>query len=144
VGELRRRKVLVSLHVREQRARLAHAERVIDLRSRVPVVEWRRDQPCLEAREVVDDELAAVRHEGRDPVAGLEPEPEVARGESAARVLEHLPGQAGFGRHERKAPRIGIEADPEQVARRGRTLHRRARVCRHEITPSRRSRASRA
>ena len=60
-------------------------ERVVDLARGVAVVERRRDQPRPEAGEVVDDEIDPVRHQRGDPVARLEPEPEVAAGERARR-----------------------------------------------------------
>ena len=60
-----------ALDVRDQRRRVAHLERVVDLGRRVPVVQRRGDEPGLEAREVVDDQADPVRHQRRDPVARL-------------------------------------------------------------------------
>ncbi len=81
-GELARRHVLGPLDVGEQRLGAAHLERVVDLAEGVAVVERRDDQPGLEAGEVVDDQVDPVRHQRRDPVARLQPEPAVAAGQA--------------------------------------------------------------
>src|SRR5436190_11298860 len=49
--------VLGPLDVGEQDARVAHIQRVVDLPVRVAVVERSRDEPRLEAGEVVNDKV---------------------------------------------------------------------------------------
>ena len=65
------------LLVGEQGAGAADLQRVVDLGRGVAVVQRRRDQLRLEAGEVVDDEVDAVRHQRGDPVSRRQAEAEV-------------------------------------------------------------------
>ena len=112
-----RGEILVALDVSEQRASLAHSDRVVDLRRRVAIVERRRHEPRLEAGEVVDHELETVGHERRDPVARLQPQIEIAACEPIAQLVELPPREARPGRAECQAFGGGVETGTKHSAR---------------------------
>jgi hypothetical protein len=110
--------VLGPLDMREENAGAAHFERVIDLPGRIAVVQRRRDQTRPEAREVVDDEVDSVRHQGRDAIARLHAEPAVAAGQRGACLVELAPAERACGRTDRDLVRGAIETGPQQVMQR--------------------------
>jgi hypothetical protein len=92
--ELARRQVPIPLSMGNQYRRATHFERVVDLRSHVTVVEWRCHQPGLHTGDVVEHELATIRHERRNPVARFEAETQQVRRQPVAGLVQLAPTEA--------------------------------------------------
>ena len=121
----------------EENAGAAHIQRVIDLAGRIAVIQRRRDQTRPEAGEVVHDEVDPVRHQRRDAIARLKPEPAVATGQRGARPVELAPAERAAGRDDRDLVRGGIEADPQQVIQRRSRRFEPGTLEQHLLDPTR-------
>ena len=80
-----------SFCMNKESAGFADIQSMINFRSRITIVERSRHQAGFETREIVHDEVRAVRHERCDAVAGLESEPEQASGQTVAPFIKFTP-----------------------------------------------------
>ena len=90
------------------------------------------------------DQRDPIRHQGRQPVASLEPEGEVAGGEAGALLLQLGPGQAPVGGFDRDRIRVSGKAGPQQMVEWPRRLGERRSVDLHGGIVSRRARQPRS